>query len=121
MGGGFLTAYNVDGATSIEKDDDIFDNANIIDGADERDRRRRREDQNNIDKNNTINDLGGGYQTNKVWIYNGNKWEERKPMSIARDRPACSIVNMPNGEVDNEASCNNILNTVLISRFRPDG
>ena len=36
---------------------------------------------------------------NKTWLFNGNTWEERTPMSIPRDRPACSIINMPDGEV----------------------
>ena len=42
---------------------------------------------------------GGALQTNKTWLFNGNTWEEKTPMSIPRDRPACSIINMPDGEV----------------------
>ena len=47
----------------------------------------------------TNENIGGAVQTNKTWMFNGNSWEARAEMSIARDRPACSIMNMPNGEV----------------------
>merc|ERR1719150_414093 len=43
---------------------------------------------------------GGALQTNKTWLFNGNTWEEKTPMSIPRDRPACSIINMPDGEIN---------------------
>ena len=43
--------------------------------------------------------LCGGIQLNRTWIYDGIQWNEMAPMSIARDRPACSLVNMPNGKV----------------------
>ena len=55
-----------------------------------------------IDYELSNNEIGGALQTNKTWLYNGNSWEARAEMSIARDRPACSIVNMPNGEVISE-------------------
>ena len=41
----------------------------------------------------------GGYQTNRTWIYNGQQWTETAEMKIARDRPACSLLNMPDGKV----------------------
>ena len=53
----------------------------------------------NDDVEYTNEDIGGAVQTNKTWMFNGNSWEARAEMSIARDRPACSIMNMPNGEV----------------------
>ena len=34
----------------------------------------------------------GGVQTNKTFIYNGQNWEPRAELKVARDRPACSIV-----------------------------
>lgn len=53
----------------------------------------------NDDVEYTNEDIGGAVQTNKTWMFNGKSWEARAEMSIARDRPACSIMNMPNGEV----------------------
>ena len=41
----------------------------------------------------------GGVQTNKTFIYNGKKWEPKADLTIARDRPACSIVHGKDGQV----------------------
>ena len=38
-------------------------------------------------------------RNNKTWMFNGDIWNEKAPMTIPRDRPACSVINMPNGEV----------------------
>ena len=38
-------------------------------------------------------------QTNKTWMYDGNVWKAKAQMKFARDRPACSLVNMPDGKV----------------------
>ena len=66
----------------------------------ERRRRRRKRQAENVEEYDYENvKKGGAIQTDKAWIYNGNTWEEKAPMSVARDRPACSLVNMPNGEV----------------------
>ena len=43
----------------------------------------------------------GGYQNQRTWIYNSTHWIETAPTKIARDRPACSIVNSPDGKVFN--------------------
>ena len=43
--------------------------------------------------------LLGGVQTKKTWIYDGKKWVQKADMSIARDRPACSIVQDETGQV----------------------
>ena len=42
---------------------------------------------------------GGGIQTAKSYMFDGSTWEELAPMNIARDRPACSIISMPDGKV----------------------
>ena len=39
-----------------------------------------------------------GRSLSKAWMYDGNYWEEVPDMSITRDRPACSLVQLPNGE-----------------------
>ena len=43
--------------------------------------------------------FGGAIQTNKTWMYDGSSWSPKAEMKIARDRPACSIINMPDGKV----------------------
>ena len=58
-----------------------------------RDRRRR---QAYVGLND---DLFAGVQTNRSWMYDGLNWKEMKQMKIARDRPACSLVILPNGKV----------------------
>ena len=62
-------------------------------------RRRRQASTNEEDYDYSVSKKGGALQTNKTWLFNGNTWEEKTPMSIPRDRPACSIINMPDGEV----------------------
>ena len=62
-------------------------------------RRRRQAESYDVETDYDTTFKGGALQTNKTWLFNGNTWEERTPMSIPRDRPACSIINMPNGEV----------------------
>ena len=41
----------------------------------------------------------GGMQNERTWIFNSTHWKETAKTRVARDRPACSIVNMPNGKV----------------------
>ena len=68
-----------------------------------RHRRRRRQVSTNetisYDYEYSVTENATTLQTNKTWIFNGSVWEEKAPMSIPRDRAACSIVNMPDGEV----------------------
>ncbi len=40
---------------------------------------------------------------NKGWIFDGKQWTETEPMSVVRDQPACSLVEMDNGEVNEKA------------------
>ena len=47
----------------------------------------------------STNVIRGGHQNRRTWIYNTTNWIETAESSIARDRPACSLVNMPNGKV----------------------
>ena len=48
---------------------------------------------------NATNFIGGGIQNRRTWMYNTTNWIEIAESSIARDRPACSLVNMPSGKV----------------------
>ena len=41
----------------------------------------------------------GGMQNDRTWIYNSTHWKETARTHVARDRPACSLVNMPDGKV----------------------
>ena len=43
--------------------------------------------------------LGGGIALNRAWLYDGYYWNEVADMSIVRDRPACSLLNLPNGSI----------------------
>ena len=51
----------------------------------------------------------GGYQNKRTWIYNSSHWIETAATKIARDRPACSLVNLPNGKV----LINNLINSLI--------
>ena len=44
-------------------------------------------------------DIGGGVTLNRAWLFDGYYWNEVSDMSQVRDRPACSLVNMPDGSV----------------------
>jgi hypothetical protein len=45
--------------------------------------------------------IGGGFALKRAWLYDGYYWSELRDMSVIRDRPACSIVSMPDGQVCN--------------------
>ena len=49
---------------------------------------------------NVNGSIDGGHQNKRTWIYDGQQWKETAKMNIARDRPACSLVNMPDGKVN---------------------
>ena len=123
MGGGFLPQYKIveypegeddyiqegdyyyedyEGDYYEEGEDYNYHNAgadtNLFDNqVDERDRRRQRQAEDIVYENSSY--FGGGVQTDKAWMFDGYSWKKIAPMSIARDRPACSIINMPNGKV----------------------
>ena len=35
---------------------------------------------------------GGGLQLANAWMFDGNAWSKLPPMSVSRDRPACSVL-----------------------------
>ena len=41
----------------------------------------------------------GGYQNKRTWIYNTTHWVETAETIVARDRPACSLLHLPDGKV----------------------
>ena len=41
----------------------------------------------------------GGIVLNKSWMYNGFDWTLLPSMTEARDRPACTSINLPNGNI----------------------
>ena len=45
------------------------------------------------------NAVQGGHHNRRTWMYNTTHWKETAESIIARDRPACSLINMPNGKV----------------------
>ena len=73
-----------------------------------RDRKRRQVQQATLDDLKSgdivgtviVNEtIGGGGQTDRSWLFSGEEWHEVKAAPVGRDRPACSIVNMPDGKV----------------------
>ncbi len=46
-----------------------------------------------------VTDIGGGLIFKNGWIHDGKEWNKTAPMSVARSKPACSLVEMDNGEV----------------------
>lgn len=50
-----------------------------------------------VAKNPSVKDFAGTH-LNKTWLYNGQDWVETADMSTPRDRAACSLVELPNGE-----------------------
>ncbi len=42
----------------------------------------------------------GGSFYNKAWIFDGKDWNSIRNMSIVRDDPACSLIEMNDGEVN---------------------
>lgn len=43
--------------------------------------------------------VGGGISLKRTWLYDGLYWMETADMSVPRDRPACSLVELPDGQV----------------------
>ena len=123
MGGGFLTGYGVDdpvegdyyggegdyyGGEYGEGGDYYSENYQYPEDADTklpdvqvRERRRRRQaNQNDIKENEGSGDVTfAAVQTANTYMYDGGQWDKKAPMSTTRDRPACSIINMPDGKV----------------------
>ena len=49
----------------------------------------------------------GGFQNKRTWIYNTTHWVETAESIVARDRPACSLLHLPDGKVMQSCSeCN---------------
>lgn len=43
--------------------------------------------------------IGGGFALKRAWLFDGYYWTEIADMHIVRDRPACSVLEMPDGTV----------------------
>jgi hypothetical protein len=50
-----------------------------------------------------VEDIGGGTYFDRAWIFDGKDWHKIAPMSVARDQPACSLIEMDDGEVSPSA------------------
>jgi hypothetical protein len=46
-----------------------------------------------------VDGIGGGTYFDRAWIFDGKDWHNITHMSVARDQPACSLVEMDDGEV----------------------
>ena len=47
----------------------------------------------------TVKNYVRGTALSKAWMYDGQSWNDLMPMSIARDRPACTLVQTNDGAV----------------------
>ena len=43
--------------------------------------------------------IGGGFALKRAWLYDGYYWTEVADMSTIRDRPACSVLPLHDGQV----------------------
>ena len=43
--------------------------------------------------------FGGGGYTERAWIFDGKEWTDTKKMSVKRDTPSCSLIELGDGEV----------------------
>ena len=60
-------------------------------------KRRRRRAANEDEYHKSI---GGGTINGETWMFEeGKYWTKKAEISTPRDRPSCSLVNMPNGKV----------------------
>ena len=91
-----LTLYDKVDYTKDDFDYTVHE-TNPTQSLDERERRRRRQTNDLTDYD--IELIGGAGVTDQAWMYNGNDWKSMAKMSIGRDRPACSLINMPDGKV----------------------
>lgn len=52
---------------------------------------------------NLPNDTDGvyvsGWALKKAWMYDGYTWDSLPDMATVRDRPACSLVQLPDGKI----------------------
>ena len=110
MGGGSLTAYvatdvsqsqNVVDAEYVEYYDDYGEPETKLPDYPQAGKRDRRQLNNfdSVDDVKMFEAVGGAVQTNKTWMYDGTSWTGTAEMKFPRDRPGCSIVNMPDGKV----------------------
>ena len=118
MGAGFLTEHKAYDPTQYVDYgyDDYYDygaqdngdgapQTKLPEAPSTRDRKRRQTNDVDFgDDNVAVADnfevFAGAVQTNKTWIYDGNVWRPKAEMKFARDRPGCSLVNMPDGKVE---------------------
>ena len=105
MGGGHVAKYHFkdctfwdcgDSSTNTTDDYNYYYDYDYVYGTS---RRRRQIDTNDLYYEAYEDKVAGGISNVKTWMYDGSTWEEIAPMSITRDRPACSLLNMPNGKV----------------------
>ena len=87
MGAGYLTDYS----TKVDKVSQVVDLVLLDTGEQKNETLTLNQIDNETSTARAIGEFGG-VQTNKTFIYDGQNWEPRRELKIARDRPACSIV-----------------------------
>ena len=94
-----MRAHKLKDCTELNCNDDSQNDDGIYyDYKDYGKKRRRRRDVDYEDYDVPY-DTGGGFSNGKTWMYDGKNWKEKKPIGVARDRPACSLISMPDGKV----------------------
>ena len=108
MGGGFLSSHNLDDYSDCEHYGCTDNNYDYDYGYDYdyeyddtgKNRKPNNKVAENVEKTNVPHKIGGGVLSDKTWLFDGSTWNERQPMSIPRDRPACSLVYTSTGKIN---------------------
>ena len=101
MAGGFLKQHKIRDCSwencDEPKPDDKNDEYDYY-GYDDLSKRRRRRAANDEEYQEQV---GGGTTNGQTWMFEeGKYWTQKAQIPTPRDRPSCSLVNMPNGKVN---------------------
>ena len=93
MAGGFLKQHKLRDC-SWENCDEPNPEYDYYD-YDQKKRRRRRA----ANDDEYQEQVGGGTTNGQTWMFERKDWTKKADIPTPRDRPSCSLVNMPNGKV----------------------
>ena len=98
MAGGFLKQHKIrdcswENCDEPKPDDHDEEYDYFNDGLEKRRRRRAANEEEYHEP------VGGGTTNGQTWMFEGKDWTKKAEIPTPRDRPSCSLVNMPNGKV----------------------
>ena len=98
MAGGFLKQHKLRDCSWENCDEPDDQNDDTYDYYDyDLTKRRRRRAANDEEYQEQV---GGGTPNGQTWMFEeGKYWTQKAQIPTPRDRPSCSLVNMPNGKV----------------------